>query len=378
MVRLKKFKSAKFIALCTVLLLLIAFISGCVTSPLHNALTKGDVESARSLIAEKKGINVKDKLGRTPLMLAIAKGQEGIVEDLLRAGADVNAETNSGWTPLNYVGWYGHIKIAKLLIERDADLNAKTNLGWTPLMTAVSKGHTKVAEMLIEGGAKLYIREKSADQIYATAKSFRLVAEYNEKTGDREKAVENYTVAAGYFEKASQELTKKSQEYGKKKNRLETGEVVSSLLGAVAAIADLAAMQRGERTQYRGYVPEVNKSDRIAELAKLEKEYAGKSKTSHKSSLECYEIVKRYEKYRVSKLSTAEKRLRMRVKVAKASIRLKPEPESVVISQVASGIVLDSEGKVGEWYKVTLPPDESGFIISGYIHQDVVEVLEQV
>ncbi len=70
--------------------------------------------------------------------------------------------------------------------------------------------------------------------------------------------------------------------------------------------------------------------------------------------------------------------LKVRVIVDKANVRLKPSLNSQIISKVPLGTVLESEGKFGEWYRVNLPPDEYGFTVSGYIHESVVEVVEEI
>ncbi|MBN1273740.1 MAG: outer membrane beta-barrel protein [Candidatus Aminicenantes bacterium] len=65
--------------------------------------------------------------------------------------------------------------------------------------------------------------------------------------------------------------------------------------------------------------------------------------------------------------------LQIRVVVDQANIRLKPDTNSLVISRVPLGAVIKALEKTGEWYHVNLPPDESGFVVSGYIHSSAVE-----
>ena len=72
--------------------------------------------------------------------------------------------------------------------------------------------------------------------------------------------------------------------------------------------------------------------------------------------------------------SKAEK-LSVKVVVDNASVRLKPDIGSMVIETVAAGTVLESEEQVGEWYLVKLPPDENGYVITGYIHFSAIEIL---
>jgi len=71
----------------------------------------------------------------------------------------------------------------------------------------------------------------------------------------------------------------------------------------------------------------------------------------------------------------AAEELRLRVITADATIRLEAGFESIVVSKVKLGAVLNSISKSGEWYSVDLPPDADGFVISGFIHQNQVEVL---
>jgi len=67
--------------------------------------------------------------------------------------------------------------------------------------------------------------------------------------------------------------------------------------------------------------------------------------------------------------------LKVRITTDKAYVRLKADTASPIVGKVPIGTILESEEKVGEWYLVSLPPDERGFVITGYIHQNVVEVV---
>lgn len=69
---------------------------------------------------------------------------------------------------------------------------------------------------------------------------------------------------------------------------------------------------------------------------------------------------------------------KVRVTASKANIRLKPTTQSEIISYVPIGAVLDVIKKDGDWYFVKLPPDEKGIVVTGYIHQSIVEVLEEM
>ena len=65
----------------------------------------------------------------------------------------------------------------------------------------------------------------------------------------------------------------------------------------------------------------------------------------------------------------------VRVVVQDAVVRLKPEANSPVISTMPLGSVLESEEGTADWYKVTLPPDENGFVVIGYIQKSDTEMV---
>jgi len=65
----------------------------------------------------------------------------------------------------------------------------------------------------------------------------------------------------------------------------------------------------------------------------------------------------------------------IRVKVDNAKIRFKPLFDSSVVTTVSKGDILEIVKKEEEWYQVTLHSDESGFTLSGYIHQSEVDIL---
>jgi hypothetical protein len=71
-------------------------------------------------------------------------------------------------------------------------------------------------------------------------------------------------------------------------------------------------------------------------------------------------------------LGSAEK-IKVKVIVNIANVRLKPDLSSAVIGKMPLGTILESEDKIGEWYRVILPPDGSRPSRTGYMHNSVVE-----
>lgn len=68
---------------------------------------------------------------------------------------------------------------------------------------------------------------------------------------------------------------------------------------------------------------------------------------------------------------------KIQVILEKANIREEPSFKSEIIHQVQFGITLLAVGRIKEWYRVDLPPDEDGIIISGYIHQSLVQEISK-
>jgi uncharacterized protein YgiM (DUF1202 family) len=63
---------------------------------------------------------------------------------------------------------------------------------------------------------------------------------------------------------------------------------------------------------------------------------------------------------------------KLQVILESANVRSEPNYESEIIHQMESGLNLLAVGKIGDWYRVDLPPDEDGLIISGFIHETLV------
>jgi outer membrane protein len=65
--------------------------------------------------------------------------------------------------------------------------------------------------------------------------------------------------------------------------------------------------------------------------------------------------------------------LKVRVVARRANVREKPSLKSDVVGEARRGMVLQVDGKEGEWYKVRLPLKLEGYALPGYIHQSLVE-----
>jgi len=59
-----------------------------------------------------------------------------------------------------------------------------------------------------------------------------------------------------------------------------------------------------------------------------------------------------------------------------AVLKLKPNENSLEIKKIPLGATLHTEDSISEWFKINLPPDKDGIVITGYIHESFIELEE--
>jgi len=69
---------------------------------------------------------------------------------------------------------------------------------------------------------------------------------------------------------------------------------------------------------------------------------------------------------------------KLKVIVQAANIRSKPDITSAILKTVPAGILFESPGKEGRWYKVSLPPDAKGTAVTGYVYDTLVEIVGEI
>jgi hypothetical protein len=63
----------------------------------------------------------------------------------------------------------------------------------------------------------------------------------------------------------------------------------------------------------------------------------------------------------------------IRVIKQNAQLCVKPKDGAVVIKKLPLGALLDVEEEIGDWLKISLPPDEDDFVLKGYLHRSFTE-----
>jgi hypothetical protein len=92
--------------------------------------------------------------GAVALFNAVARGQMSVAQSLLKTGVNVNVRTVDGTTPLMAAAKKGYSDLAKVLLDNGADATARDSKGNTALSIALSGGYTRTADLIKSVGGK--------------------------------------------------------------------------------------------------------------------------------------------------------------------------------------------------------------------------------
>ncbi|RPB09060.1 ankyrin, partial [Morchella conica CCBAS932] len=92
-----------------------------VLTPAHVAASQPSEQNLRMLLDKGADVSATGRRGNTLLHEAVKNGQEGNVRLLLARGADVAAQNRRGNTPLHIAVYHGKKVIIKLLLDSGAD-----------------------------------------------------------------------------------------------------------------------------------------------------------------------------------------------------------------------------------------------------------------
>nr|NGX42317.1 Phosphocholine transferase AnkX [Chlamydiota bacterium] len=153
-------------------------------TPLHLAVLNGYTEIATLLIAQQQGLDIKNDEGKTVLHLAAQKGATEVIKTLIAAKALLNEKDDKNETPLHLLAAINEIAffqaedtpmddLIEMLVEciemlilsyKEPDAIHATNVkGQTPLHVAAGKGNIWIAKTLIECGASLNMQDKDGN-----------------------------------------------------------------------------------------------------------------------------------------------------------------------------------------------------------------------
>jgi len=143
---------------------------------LHEAVTAGDIEAVKALIARGVDINAKNQFAWTPLYDAVRTDQVEVARLLVAKGARVDAMDQYGGTALFVAAWRGRVDTAQVLIAAGAKVDARNKRGETPIFSAARNrqvegetpifsrapnGQVEVARLLLAKGAKVNATDRT-------------------------------------------------------------------------------------------------------------------------------------------------------------------------------------------------------------------------
>jgi len=135
--------------------------------PLLDAVERGDLATARSLLQGRKDPNTAQVDGLSALHLAAQHGFVEIAKHLVDSGADVEATTRiEGFTPLHLAAGAADLEMVEFLLFVRANPRVVTTAsGVTPLhLAAQALNGEGVVRALIRRGAPVDARESTAGQ----------------------------------------------------------------------------------------------------------------------------------------------------------------------------------------------------------------------
>jgi ankyrin repeat protein len=130
------------------------------STPLIDAVRKGDRAAVRVAVKQKADVNAASADGTTALIWAAQLNDVESARLLLAAGASVGTANRYGVTALQAAAVAGGPELVTALLKAGADANAVLPEGETVLMTAARTGRVDVITALVDGGARLDAQEK--------------------------------------------------------------------------------------------------------------------------------------------------------------------------------------------------------------------------
>ena len=138
-----------------------ASTAGAASSDLRliDAVKRADLQTVRSLVAQRVDINASEPDGSTALHWATRRDNPVMVDLLVSAGANARAATRYNVTPLALACANGNAVVIERLVKAGADPNGTSEEGQTALMTASLTGKVAAVKALVAHGANVNAKE---------------------------------------------------------------------------------------------------------------------------------------------------------------------------------------------------------------------------
>jgi len=145
-------------------------------TPLHIAVTAGNVLAVKLLLANKAEVNAQDDQGRTPLLLAVQLTepvvQQSVVAMLLAAGACPDHQDQAGFMPAEYAVKAGYTKLPVPLLQQLLEASSVTAAAASKALLRVSlttDGSQEIVQCLLAAGANASVKDSDGTPMLHTA-----------------------------------------------------------------------------------------------------------------------------------------------------------------------------------------------------------------
>jgi ankyrin repeat protein len=129
-----------------------AGVKGVKEEELLFAINKGDLATARSLIAKGVDVNLQTDEGDSCWTRALMWGNPEMIDLIFKNGGNPNQTMENGVTPLMIAATTGNTQLVKALLDAGAQISPKNKDGQTALDLAMKNGNPEIIRLLKKSG----------------------------------------------------------------------------------------------------------------------------------------------------------------------------------------------------------------------------------